>query len=145
MCYFGSRPVSRERSTQVMNKVLRSGLIVASVLAASLAGAGIYNRYFDELGGALCPIQHEAIQLQKVKICDWTGVSIKVMTALLVDVRHAADPHMVLIKHKSGVVYQCFWFDVREFDYRIDGVEPATDGCPERPRSLTMIRKVGHD
>jgi uncharacterized protein YodC (DUF2158 family) len=130
-----------------MYKFLRRALIICSLLAACLAGAGIYSRYFDEPGGAFCNVQHEAVQLRNVKICHWTGVSMKVLQLLRTDVRHTGDPHMILIKYTGGIVYQCFWFDEREFDYSIDGLKESSidDGCPNSQRNLIMIRKVSHD
>jgi hypothetical protein len=129
-----------------MSKLIRTALIVFSFLAACLASAGIYNRYFDEPGGAFCGVQHEAVRLQNVKICHWSGVSMKVLTQRLTDVRYTGDPHMVLIKYTGGIVYQCFWFDEREFDYWIDGLKsPMDDGCPNNQCNLIMTRKVKHD
>jgi len=129
-----------------MYKSLRRTLIVLSLLAACLAGAGIYSRYFDEPGGALCGVQHEPVQLQSVKICNWSGMSWEVLNLLRTDVRHTGDTSKILIKYTSGIVYQCFWFDDREFDYWIDGEKsPATDGCQNNPRDLIMKRKIKHD
>jgi len=106
----------------------------------------IYSRYFDEPGGAFCGVEHEAVQLQNVKICHWTGMSFEVLALLRTDVRHTGDTSKVLIKYTSGIVYQCFWFDDREFDYWIDGLKsPVADGCPDRRRNLIMTRKVKHD
>ena len=129
-----------------MHKSLRRTLIVLLLLAACLAGAGIYSRFFDEPGGVLCGVQHEAVQLRNVKICHWSGVSMKAMELLRTDVRHTGDPHMVLIKYTGGFVLQCFWFDDRKFDYWIDDVKsPDADGCSNNPRSLNITRKIRHD
>jgi hypothetical protein len=71
---------------------------------------------------------------------------MKVLTQRLPDVRYTGDPHMILVKYTGGIVYQCFWFDDREFDYWIDGLKsPIGDGCPNSQRSLIMIQKVKHD
>jgi hypothetical protein len=137
---------SGERLSWFMCNFLRRALIVFSLLAACFAGVGIYSRYFDEPGGAFCGVQHEAVQLQNMKICHWTGVSMEVLQLLRTDVRNTGDPHRVLIKYTDGIVYQCFWFDVREFDYSIDGVKsPTDDGCPNNHRNLIMTRRVRHD
>ena len=129
-----------------MHKSLRRTLIVLLLLAACLAGVGIYSRFFDEPGGALCGVQHEAVQVRNVKICHWTGVSMKVMELLRTDVRHTGDPHMVLIKYTGGFVLKCFWFDDRKFDYWIDDLKsPHADGCSNNPRNLTVTRKIRHD
>jgi hypothetical protein len=108
-----------EGLSRFMSKSLRGAFVVFSLLAACLAGAGIYSRYFDEPGGAFCRVQHEAAQLRNMKICHWTGVSMEVLTLLRTDVRNTGNPHMILIKYTGGIVYQCFWFDDREFDYWI--------------------------
>ncbi|MFH1343582.1 MAG: hypothetical protein ABIL01_20615 [Pseudomonadota bacterium] len=126
-----------------MYKLLRRALIVFSLLAGCFAAFGLYSRYFDEPGGAFCPVQHEAVRLHNVKICHWSGVSMKVMQLLRTDVRHTGDPNMTLIKYSSGIVYQCFWFDEREFDYWIDGLKPPMDtGCLDNRRDLIMTRKI---
>lgn len=68
---------------------------------------------------------------------------MKVMQLLRTDVRHTGDPNMTLIKYSSGIVYQCFWFDEREFDYWIDGLKPPMDtGCLDNRRDLIMTRKI---
>jgi hypothetical protein len=130
-----------------MCKLPGTALVVFSLLAACLAAAGIYSRYFDEPGGAFCSVQHKAVQLQTMKICHWTGVSMEVLGLLRTDVRNTGNPHMILIKYTGGIVYQCFWFDDREFDYSIDGLKSASidDGCPNNQRDLIMTRKVKHD
>jgi hypothetical protein len=130
-----------------MYKFLRRALIVFSLLAACLTGAGMYSRYFDEAGGMFCPVLHEAVQLRNMKICHWNGVSMEELQLLRTDVRNSGDPHKVLIKYTGGTVYQCFWFDEREFDYSIDDLEPSStrDGCPSNQRDLIMIRKIKHD
>jgi hypothetical protein len=122
-------------------------LLVCSFLAACLVGAGIYSRYFDDAGGALCGVQHEAIQLRNVKICHWTGVSMEVLTLLRTDVRHTGDPHKILIKYTDNVAYQCFWFDAREFDYSIDDLQPSLFdyGCMNGKHGFATVRKLRHD
>jgi|SRR5450756_2109568 len=125
-----------------MSKMLRRTLIGFSLLAACLAGFAIHSRYFDEAGGAFCEVVHEAVQLRNEKICRWTGVSLELLTLLRTDVRNSADPHRILIKYSDGIVYQCFWFDVREFDYLIDGLKPSSsDGCSDSQQNLIMTRK----
>ena len=121
--------------------------MVFSLLATCLAGVGIYNRYFDAAGGALCPLQHEPVQIRKTKICHWNGYSMEVITHRLPDVRYTGDRHMFLIKYTGGIAYQCFWFDQREFDYWIDGLESSSvgSGCQDNQRNLIMIRKLKHD
>jgi hypothetical protein len=130
-----------------VSKLLGRALVVFSLLAIWLAATGIYSRYFDEPGGAFCSAQHEAMQLRNMKICHWTGVSMEVLALLRTDVRNAGNPHMILIKYTGGLVYQCFWFDDREFDYSIDGLKSASirSGCQNSQRNLTMTRKVKHD
>ncbi|MBR0756576.1 hypothetical protein JQ604_30730 [Bradyrhizobium jicamae] len=106
----------------------------------------MYSRYFDEPGGAFCGVQHEAVQLQNVRICNWTGMSFPVLNLLRTDLRHTGDSSKILIKYTSGIVYQCFWFDDREFDYWIDGMKsPVADGCADHPRNLIMKRKTKND
>jgi hypothetical protein len=72
---------------------------------------------------------------------------MEVLQLLRTDVRNTGDPHMILIKYTGGIVYQCFWFDVREFDYSIDGLKPSPilDGCPNNQRDFIMTRKVKRD
>jgi hypothetical protein len=124
-----------------MPKLLRKAFIVFSLLAVCLVGAGIYNRYFDESGGQFCSLRHEAVQLRNMKICDWTGVDLEVR-----DLRYSGYPGMILIKYTDGFVYQCFWFDNREFDYSIDGPERwFNESCPNKKRNLIMTRTVKHD
>lgn len=72
---------------------------------------------------------------------------MEALQLLRTDVRNSGDPHRILIKYTDGIAYQCFWFDMREFDYSIDGLKPSSirDGCPDNQRNLIMIRKIRHD
>jgi hypothetical protein len=124
-----------------MHKLLRRAFIAVSLLAACLAGAGIYNRFFDEAGGAFCPVLHEAVQLRNMKICRRTGMDLDVF-----DLRHLGNESMILIKYTDGFVYRCFWFNDREFDYSIDDLKDAfVESCPGKQRNLIMTRRVRHD
>lgn len=123
-----------------MSRFLRIALTAFLLVAACLAGAAAYSRYLDPPGGAFCGVLHEPVQLRNVKICHWTGVSLRVLTLLRTDVRHTGDPAKILIKYTSGIFYQCFWFDDRVFDYSIDGQTPSSIGygCSDIPRNLIM-------
>jgi hypothetical protein len=62
------------------------------------------------------------------------------------DPRHLGYPNMILIKYTDGFVYQCFWFDSREFDYSIEDRKPSwVESCPSKRRNLVMTRRVRHD
>jgi len=124
-----------------MSKLLRRAFIVFSLLAACLAGLGIYNRYFDESGGVFCAEQHEAVELRNLKICRRNGMDLDVF-----DPRHIGNESMILIKYTDGFVYRCFWFNDREFDYSIEDLKDAfVESCPSKRRNLIMTRRVRHD
>jgi hypothetical protein len=50
---------------------------------------------------------------------------------------------MVLIKYREGILYECFWFDSRKFNYSEGGWErPFFEHCLKDPRNFEMRRKA---
>jgi hypothetical protein len=59
------------------------------------------------------------------------------------DPRHIGRPSMVLIKYREGILYECFWFDSRKFNYSEGGWErPFFEHCLKDPRNFEMRRKA---
>jgi hypothetical protein len=117
---------------------IRSVLLGLLAAATSVAGFAIYNRYFDGSGGTFCETRLAEIDLPKKQICIRTGVDLDVY-----DPRRIGRPNMVLIKHRDGTLYDCFWFDSRTFGYSVDGIDPSfVEECSKNPRHFEMHRKA---
>jgi hypothetical protein len=117
---------------------IRSVLLGLLATATCVAGFAIYNRYFDGSGGTLCEQRDAEIALSNKQMCISSGIDIDVF-----DPRHIGRPNMILIKYREGILYECFWFDSRRFNYSEDGWErPFFEHCLKDPRNFEMRRKA---
>jgi len=117
---------------------IRGALLGFLAAATCVAGFAIYNRYFDDSGGTFCGTRDTEIVLSNKKMCISSGVDNDVF-----DPRHIGRPNMILIKYREGILYDCFWFDSRKFNYSEGGWErPLFEHCVKDLRNFETRRKV---